>query len=50
MSGYIHDTVPTRFVEANGVRFGYRRFGNPQGAPIVLNQHFKGTMDYGTRP
>ena len=46
MSGYTHDTVPTRFVEANGVRFGYRRFGNPQGAPIVLNQHFKGTMDY----
>ena len=46
MSGYTHDTVPTRFVEANGVRFGYRRFGIPQGAPIVLNQHFKGTMDY----
>jgi pimeloyl-ACP methyl ester carboxylesterase len=46
MSGYTHDTVPTRFVEANGIRFGYRRFGNPQGAPIVLNQHFKGTMDY----
>jgi pimeloyl-ACP methyl ester carboxylesterase len=46
MSGYTHDTVPTRFVEANGIRFGYRRFGNPQGAPIVLNQHFRGTMDY----
>ena len=50
MSGYTHDTVPTRFVEANGVRFGYRRFGNPQGAPIVLNQHFRGRWIIGTRP
>jgi pimeloyl-ACP methyl ester carboxylesterase len=41
-----HDTVPTQFVEANGIRFGYRRFGNAQGVPIVLNQHFRGTMDY----
>jgi pimeloyl-ACP methyl ester carboxylesterase len=46
MSTYTHDTAPTRFVEANGIHFGYRRFGNPQGVPIVLNQHFKGTMDY----
>ena len=46
MSRYIHDTAPTQFMEANGVRFGYRRFGNPQGVPIVLNQHFRGTMDY----
>ncbi len=46
MSFDTHDTAPTQFVDANGVRFGYRRFGNPQGVPIVLNQHFKGTMDY----
>ena len=46
MSRYTHDTAPTQFMEANGVRFGYRRFGNPQGVPIVLNQHFRGTMDY----
>lgn len=46
MSSYSHDTVLTQFVEANGVRFGYRRFGNPQGVPIVFNQHFRGTMDY----
>jgi pimeloyl-ACP methyl ester carboxylesterase len=38
--------VPTQLIEANGIRFGYRRFGNPQGVPIVLNQHFRGTMDY----
>jgi len=46
MSNYTHDTAPTRFVDANGIRFGYRRFGTPQGVPIVFNQHFKGTMDY----
>jgi pimeloyl-ACP methyl ester carboxylesterase len=33
-------------VEANGIRFAYRRFGEPQGVPIVLNQHFRGTLDY----
>jgi pimeloyl-ACP methyl ester carboxylesterase len=46
MRTFTHDTVPTQFIEANGIRFGYRRFGNPQGVPIVLNQHFRGTMDY----
>jgi pimeloyl-ACP methyl ester carboxylesterase len=35
-----------QFVEANGVRFAYRRFGKPGGAPLVFNQHFRGTMDY----
>jgi pimeloyl-ACP methyl ester carboxylesterase len=46
MSGYTHQTAPTQFVEANGIRFAYRRFGKPGGVPIVLNQHFKGSMDY----
>jgi len=46
MRTFTHDTVPTQLIEANGIRFGYRRFGNPQGVPIVLNQHFRGTMDY----
>jgi pimeloyl-ACP methyl ester carboxylesterase len=41
-----HHTAATQFVEANGIRFAYRRFGNPQGVPIVLNQHFRGTLDY----
>jgi len=43
MTSYTHQTAPTQFVEANGTRFAYRRFGNPQGVPIVLNQHFRGT-------
>src|SRR5271170_6815701 len=46
MTSYTHQTAPTQFVEANGTRFAYRRFGNAHGVPIVLNQHFRGTMDY----
>jgi pimeloyl-ACP methyl ester carboxylesterase len=43
---HTHQTAPTQFVEANGIRFAYRRFGNPAGAPLVFNQHFTGTMDH----
>jgi pimeloyl-ACP methyl ester carboxylesterase len=46
MTTHTHQTAPTQFVEANGIRFAYRRFGKPRGVPIVLNQHFRGTMDY----
>ncbi len=44
-SGHTHNTAPTRFVEADGTRFAYRRFGNPIGTPIVLLQHFMGNLD-----
>lgn len=40
-----HDTVTTQFIEANGVRFAYRRFGEPSAPPLVLVQHFRGNMD-----
>src|ERR1700682_5918848 len=43
---HAHQTAPTQFVEANGIRFAYRRFGKAGGVPIVLNQHYTGTMDY----
>src|SRR5260370_15863907 len=46
MSNYTHQTAPTQFVEANGIRFAYRRFGNAAGVPLVFNQHYIGTMDY----
>ena len=46
MPTYSHRTAPTRFIEANGIRFAYRRFGNPAGAPVVFNQHYTGTMDH----
>jgi pimeloyl-ACP methyl ester carboxylesterase len=41
-----HQTAPTLFVNANGIRFAYRRFGKAGGVPIVFNQHYLGTMDY----
>jgi pimeloyl-ACP methyl ester carboxylesterase len=41
-----HQTAPTQFVEANGIRFAYRRFGKSGGVPLVFNQHFTGTMDH----
>jgi pimeloyl-ACP methyl ester carboxylesterase len=46
MADRTHQTAPTQFIEANGIRFAYRRFGKPHGVPIVLNQHFRGTLDY----
>ena len=44
-SGHTHNTAPTRFVQVGGIRFAYRRFGNPAGTPIVLLQHFMGNLD-----
>src|ERR1700728_5237071 len=46
MTQHNHQTAPTQFVEANGIRFAYRRFGKPSGVPLVFNQHFTGTMDH----
>jgi pimeloyl-ACP methyl ester carboxylesterase len=46
MTTYTHQTAPTQFVQANGIRFAYRRFGKAGGAPIVFNPHYLGTMDY----
>jgi pimeloyl-ACP methyl ester carboxylesterase len=43
---HTHQTAPTQFVEANGIRFAYRRFGRSGGVPLVFNQHFTGTMDH----
>src|SRR5271168_315997 len=46
MTQHNHQTAPTQFVEAKGIRFGYRRFGKGGGVPLVFNQHFTGTMDH----
>src|ERR1700691_1596586 len=43
---HTHQTAPTQFVGANGIRFAYRRFGRTGGVPLVFNQHYIGTMDY----
>jgi pimeloyl-ACP methyl ester carboxylesterase len=46
MTLHTHQTAPTQFVEAGGIRFAYRRFGKPGGVPLVFNMHFTGTMDH----
>jgi len=46
MTTHTHQTAPTQFVEANGIRFAYRRFGKTGGVPLVFNQHYSGTMDH----
>src|SRR5256712_1970522 len=43
---HTHQTAPTQFVEANGIRFAYRRFGKSGGVPLLFNMHFTGTMDH----
>ena len=45
MSSLTHHTVPTQFVEANGIRFAYRRFGKKEGVPLVFVPHILGNLD-----
>ena len=45
MTKATHVTAPTRFVEANGIRYAYRRFGSESGTPLVFLQHFRGGLD-----
>ena len=42
---YTAITVPTQFVEANGIRFAYRRWGKKGKLPLVFNQHYTGNLD-----
>jgi pimeloyl-ACP methyl ester carboxylesterase len=46
MTIHTHQTAPTQFLEAKGIRFAYRRFGKANGVPLVFNMHFTGTMDH----
>ena len=46
MTEHRHQTAPTQFVEAAGIRFAYRRFGKSGGVPLVFNMHFTGRMDH----
>src|SRR5580704_16880378 len=50
-SNYTHQTAPTQFVEAAGIRFAYRRFANRRfgvtiDIPLLFFMHFTGTMDH----
>jgi pimeloyl-ACP methyl ester carboxylesterase len=45
MSSYSHETAPTRFVEADGFRFAYRRFGKRGALPLLFLQYFNANLD-----
>jgi hypothetical protein len=45
MRTYTATTFPTQFVDANGIRFAYRRWGKRSGLTLVFNQHFTGNLD-----
>jgi pimeloyl-ACP methyl ester carboxylesterase len=45
MSNHTHETAPTQFVEADGVRYGYRRFGKAGVVPLLFLGYFNSNMD-----
>jgi pimeloyl-ACP methyl ester carboxylesterase len=45
MSAHTALTVPTGFVEADGIRFAYRRWGKKGGIPLVFLNYFTGNLD-----
>lgn len=38
-------SAPTLFLDVNGTRYAYRRFGHGPGLPLLFLQHFSGTLD-----
>ena len=45
MSNYTHETAPTQIVEANGIRYAYRRFGKAGTVPLLFLGYFNANMD-----
>ena len=45
MSSFTHETVPTRFVETQGIRYAYRRFGKTGTVPLLFLGYFNSNMD-----
>src|SRR5882724_3784841 len=43
---HAHVTAPTQYVQASGLRFAYRRFGQDKGVPLVLMPHYRAGMDH----
>ena len=40
-----HESAPNCLMEANGVRYAYRRFGVLSETPLLFLQHFRGNLD-----
>jgi pimeloyl-ACP methyl ester carboxylesterase len=45
MSTESNTSAPTLFLDVNGTRYAYRRFGHGPGLPLLFLQHFAGTLD-----
>jgi pimeloyl-ACP methyl ester carboxylesterase len=45
MSTDTNETTPTRFVEADGIRYAYRRFGRTGMVPLLFLEYFNSNMD-----
>ena len=45
MTTYSHETAPTQFVEAKGIRCAYRRFGKPGTVPLLFLEYFNSNLD-----
>jgi len=45
MSNYAHENVPTQFVETQGIRYAYRRFGKAGTVPLLHLGYFNSNMD-----
>ena len=45
MSNHTHETAPTQFVEAEGVRYAYRCFGKGGTVPLLLLGYFNSNLD-----
>jgi pimeloyl-ACP methyl ester carboxylesterase len=45
MNNDTHETAPTQFVETNGIRYAYRRFGKRGTVPLLFLGYFNSNMD-----
>ena len=44
-SNYTHETAPTEFVEVQGIRYAYRRFGKQGQSRLLLLGYLSSNMD-----
>ncbi|MFD0764588.1 alpha/beta fold hydrolase [Mucilaginibacter lutimaris] len=42
---FIYASAPTEYIEVDGIRYAYRKSGDPGATPLVCLQHFTGTLD-----
>lgn len=42
---HTYATVPTKFLEANGVRYAYRAYGKPGDVPVIYFNHLTANLD-----